>query len=200
MRFKAFDMLRGWAVTGLVVLSAGCSDFIRQDRSPVTLVIDRLEAASGAEDTPTFGAPLFSDVITVVDDVPTVFADNGRVVMRLIMKDVGTAPSAVNAVTINQYRVTYRRTDGRNTPGADVPFPFSSGVTFTVAPGAVVTQPFELVRHLAKAEAPLRALRTSGLIISTIADVTFSGRDQAGNELSTTGSITVEFGNFGDPD
>jgi hypothetical protein len=36
-------------------------------------------------------------------------------------------------------------------------------------------------------------------MISTIADVTFYGRDQAGNDVSATGSIGIDFGNFGDP-
>jgi len=30
--------------------------------------------------------------------------------------------------------------------------------------------------------------------------VTFYGHDQAGNDISATGSIGVEFGNFGDPE
>ena len=36
-------------------------------------------------------------------------------------------------------------------------------------------------------------------VISTIAEVTFYGRDQAGNEVSVTGSISVNFSDFGDP-
>ena len=36
-------------------------------------------------------------------------------------------------------------------------------------------------------------------VISTIAEVTFYGRDQAGNDVSATGSMGVDFGNFGDP-
>ena len=35
--------------------------------------------------------------------------------------------------------------------------------------------------------------------ISTIAEVTFYGRDQAGNEVSATGMLSVNFGDFGDP-
>lgn len=198
MRLSGLNVPLLAVITGIVGTSTACGDFIRQDRSPVTLVIDRMEAARG--ESTQFGSTLFSDVITVVDDAPTVFADSGRVVMRIIMKDVGTAPSPVNAVTINQYRVAYRRTDGRNTPGVDVPYPFTSGVTFTVPPIGFVSQSFELVRHIAKGEAPLRALISNRLIISTIAEVTFYGRDQAGNELLATGNITVEFGNFGDPD
>ena len=54
------------------------------------------------------------------------------------------------------------------------------------------------MRHTAKEESPLVQLKTNGVIISTIADVTFYGRDQVGNEISVTGSIRIDFGNFGD--
>jgi hypothetical protein len=194
MRHSLFSLA---VLAAAAAAAAGCSDVLRQDRSPVTLVIDRLEAASGASDTLTFSGTLQSDVITD----GSVFNDSGRVTMRLIMKDVLAAPTAVNAVTINRYRVAFRRSDGRNTAGVDVPQAFESAVTFTVAPGETVAQAFELIRHLAKEEAPLRALATNAAVtIATIADVTFYGRDLAGNELSATGSVGVIFGNFADPE
>jgi hypothetical protein len=55
------------------------------------------------------------------------------------------------------------------------------------------------VRHTAKQEPPLVALRSNGVNLNTIAEVTFYGRDQAGNEVSVTGQIGIVFGNFGDP-
>ena len=184
--------LAGFAL--LAAASAGCSDFIRQDRSPVTLVIDRIEAAPG--ESTTFGGTLQSDVLTKGG----IISDSGRVAMRLIMKDLGATPSPVNGVTINRYRVTFRRADGRSTPGVDVPYPFDSAVTFTVPPTGFIAHTFELIRHVAKAEAPLSTLRNPNLvIISTVADVTFYGRDQAGNELSVASSIGVQFGDFADP-
>ena len=61
-------------------------------------------------------------------------------------------------MTISRYRVVYRRTDGHNTPGVDVPFPFDSAVTFTVT-GDGGSTGFNLVRHSAKQEAPLRVAR-----------------------------------------
>jgi hypothetical protein len=182
----------------LAAMTAGCSEFIRQDQTPVTLVIDALEAASGA--ATTFGGTLQSDVQTIVDDQPTYFSDNGRVIMRLIMKDPLSAPSPINAVTINRYRVTFRRADGRNTPGVDVPYPFDSAVTFTVSGGTPVTRSFELIRHVAKTEAPLLALVNSFVVISTVAEVTFYGHDQTGREISVVGTMGIQFGNFADPD
>ena len=39
-----------------------------------------------------------------------------------------------------------------------------------------------------------------GVVISTIADVTFFGRDQTGREVSVVGSISVNFADWADPD
>jgi hypothetical protein len=193
---------------GLALVSTGCGELVRQGRTPAQIVINSLTAASGAEPD-EMGNVLHSDVVTLVSRtinevesmVPTIYSDNAEVTMSLLMKDPGTsaapsAPSAINQITITRYRVTFRRSDGRNTPGIDVPFPFDGAVTFTVPSSGVVTAGFELVRHTAKEEAPLRGLRT---IISTVAEITFYGRDQAGNEVSVSGSLTVDFGDFGDP-
>jgi hypothetical protein len=197
-------------VTG--AMSAACGDVVRQGRGPVQLVIQSLEAASGAQPN-DMGGTLNSDVVTLVEqtvngqqtDVPTTFNDIAEVTMALILKDPGqpgapAAPTSINQVTITRYRVVYRRTDGRNTPGVDVPFPFDSGVTFTVPAEGTVTAGFQIVRHTAKHEAPLAALVFNPDIISTIAEVTFFGRDQAGNDISAAGSIGIDFGNFGDPE
>jgi hypothetical protein len=195
-------MFKSWRVLATMVVAlaaAGCGDLATQGRSPVQLTILSLEAASGV--TPAdFGATHHSDVITTVDDVPTIFNDNGAAQFSLILKDQASpaSPSPLNAVTITRYRVVYRRTDGHNTAGVDVPFPFDSAVTVTVGDNGGSTG-FQLVRVSAKQEAPLRALVNNPDIISTIADVTFYGRDQAGNDVSATGSIGIDFGNFGDP-
>jgi hypothetical protein len=199
------------AVTATVGAAAGCGQVARTGRSPVMLVITSLEAASGA--TPaTFGGTLDSDVITNVTRTvgstqvqePTVFSDAARVTLRLALKDPGTptaanSPSSLNQVTITRYQVVYRRSDGRNTAGVDVPYPFDSAITLTVPADGTATGNFELVRPSAKEEAPLAGLRASAVVIATVADVTFSGTDLAGNVVSVTGSIGVQFGNFGDP-
>jgi hypothetical protein len=122
--------------------------------------------------------------------------------LRIVPKDLGptndVSPSPHNAVTITRYRVVYRRADGRNQQGVDVPYAFDGAVTATVAGEAATTVAFEMVRHSAKQEPPLVQLTSDITIINCIAEVTFWGRDQAGNELSVTGSIQVDFGNFGD--
>jgi hypothetical protein len=182
-------------------MTAACGDLAMRDRSSAIVIIDALQAASGAEDTPTFTGTLQSDVVTVVNNVSTVFADSGRVTMRVIGKDPTDVLNLGSSITFNRYLVTFRRSDGRNTPGIDVPFPFDSAVTFTVAPGSSsTTASFELIRHTAKLEAPLLGLRNSTSVMATVADITFFGRDQGGREVSATGSIGIQFGNFADPD
>src|SRR5215467_8835994 len=194
------------------VAGASCGDVVRQGRSPVYLIIDQMTATRGGPNGGSASGTLSSDVVTNVTSpapcspatpCPTIFADSGSVVLRVAPKDVTTAgtpsaPTTNSDVTINQYHVSYRRADGRNTPGVDVPFGFDGAVTGTVPVGGTLTLSFVLVRNVAKEEPPLVQLVGSATIITTIADVTFFGRDQVGNDMSITGSIQVDFGNFGD--
>lgn len=204
-------ILNGSAAVVLAVLATGCGELAQQGTGPAQVVISQLQAASGAQPD-QFSGTLNSDVITNVEQtvnnqtvlVPTVFNDIGQVTMSLILKDPGqpgiaAAPTPLNQITFTRYRVVYRRSDGRNTQGVDVPFPFESAATFTVPADGTVTAAFEIVRHTAKQEAPLAALRSNPTIISTIAEVSFFGRDQAGNNVTAVGNIGILFGNFGDP-
>jgi len=192
-------------LTALAMVAAGCG-VAEQGRSPVVVRIDTLEAANGGTTTGTFGGYLHSDVQNVVNvnnvQTPTRFNDVGRVTMSLVLRDPGSpgvanTPSELNAVTITHYRVVYRRTDGRNVQGVDVPFAFDSGMTITVSPTGQGQQTFDLVRVSAKFEAPLQALVSNGQALDTIADVTFFGKDMHNNDVAVTGSIGITFANFG---
>ena len=199
-------------VAGAALVSGACGDTATQGRSPAYLVIDSLTASSGAKPE-TSSNFLESDVITNVKvtidgqsvTVPTVFEDAGQVEMHASLKDPGTAtsplePTSMNFITVDRYRVNFIRADGRNTPGVDVPYPFDGAATGTITGGSSKLA-FVLVRAQAKKEAPLQGLRGLGAaqIISTIAEVTFYGRDQAGNAVSVTGRISVNFADWGDP-
>ena len=204
-----------WTIpaAALVMLWVSCGEVARTGRSPVLLVIDVLEAASGAQPN-AFGNVLFSDVETLVDQqingqtvrVPTIYADMGRATLRLTLKNPGSAtspvgPSPLNEVTITRYRVRFRRADGRSTPGVDVPYAFDGAATVTIPAGGNAAVSFAIVRHQAKLEPPLSALQRGGgaNMLSTIAEVEFYGSDQAGNQIVATGLISVNFGDFGDP-
>jgi hypothetical protein len=199
------------ALAALVLATISCGDVARQGRSPVYLVINTLQGAFGGTPSKLAGNVL-SDVITNVtsggtcttaNPCPTVFNDVGQVSLGESLKDVGTvtSPAAAtsnNAVTVTRFHVEYRRADGRNTPGVDVPFAFDGAATGTLNVGSPLTLGFELVRATAKQEAPLVQLRISPNIITVIADITFYGTDQVGNAVSVTGSIQIDFGNFAD--
>ena len=188
---------------GAVALSAGLagcgSETVRDSHSPVRLVVNSLEV--NAQNT------LLSDVIRLVrqpapctpqSPCPSVFNDMATVSLSLQFRDAATSvsPTLVNQVTINRYRVKYRRADNHNDPGVDVPYDFDSALTITVPASGDAEAAFQIVRHSAKEEAPLAALRFTDDIISTIAEVTFYGRDQAGNEVSASASIGIDFGDF----
>jgi hypothetical protein len=206
-------MLKTIGLLAAVAGSVSCGDVARTGRSPVYLVISQLQAARGGGSTANqFSGTLQSDVLTLVTSpapcspatpCPTIFADPGFVVLRISPKDIGTGivppqPSLTNEVTITRYRVVYKRADGRNTPGVDVPYGFDGAMTTTIPTGGATTSTFELVRHISKQESPLIELVLNPNIISTIAEITFYGHDQAGNEISATGLMTIDFGNFGD--
>lgn len=192
------------AVLGLfLMISISCGDLTRQGTGSSYLSIEALEAASGA-DPEEFDGVLASDLLTIVDDVPTIFEDVGRVTFTLRMKDPGspatpTTPTSANAITINRYRVRFVRSDGRNVPGVDVPHMFDGAFTATISDTTTVG--FTLVRIQAKQEPPLSGLLASPAgALSTIAEVTFYGHDQTGREVIVKGNIGVDFANWGDPD
>ena len=209
-------MMRLVVAAACVLTASGCgSELLRTGRSPMLLVIDSIEGASGS-DPATFVANLRSDVQVLIKETingvevrtPTIFNDIVRVNLSAISKDqsgllpLGTGPTVtpLNNITINRYRVTFRRTDGRNTPGVDVPFGFDGATTTTIPAGGSGAVVFDIVRHQAKLDPPLRNLiEFKGLgFISTIAEITLYGRDQNGNEVSVTGTMDVQFGDFGD--
>jgi hypothetical protein len=197
----------GLGALAMSAAMAGCGgEFVRDSQSPVRLVVSNLE--SKEQNT------LLSDVIrmvtspapcTTTSPCASVFNDMATVELTLVLRDPGSpaspsSPSLLNQVTVERYRVKFRRADGHNVPGVDVPYDFDSAFTMTVPANGIGEGTFQIVRHSAKEEAPLRSLRFSNDIISTIAEVTFFGRDQAGNEISATSFMGVDFGDFADED
>jgi hypothetical protein len=188
-------------VSAVVLGSVSCGEVSRTGRSPAYVIIDNMEASAGGEEQ--FAGFLLSDVFTSGG----VINDSGRASLRLALRNPGTptaplGPTTLNEVTLSRYRVRFIRADGRNTPGVDVPFGFDGGVTVTVPASGTAEVVFDLVRHQNKREPPLSNLRGAGAarFISTLAEVSFYGRDQAGNDVEVTGTIQVNFGDYADPD
>jgi hypothetical protein len=204
MRREGFRTLAAGLALAAALAGAGCGETARTGRSPAYVTVDLVEWAKGGEETPQwFGGTLPSDVQTK----GSVFQDLGRATFRLGLKDPGTtasptSPNALNEVTFTRYRVQYLRSDGRNTQGVDVPYAFDGAMTVTVPRQGAAEGVFEVVRIQAKLEPPLRNLRgvAGALAISTLAEITFYGRDQAGNEVQATGTMSIAFADWADPE
>jgi hypothetical protein len=187
-------------IAGLVS-AGGCSEAVRQGTGSAMVVMESLLGAPGGTTSPTYGNVLQSDVSTNGG----VFEDPGRVTLRLVAKDISSPLTTNNLVTINRYRVVFRRADGRNQQGVDVPYAFDGAVSFSIGTESA-TAGFTLVRAQAKLEAPLLTLVNSpavfggGIVISTLADVTFYGQDTTGHEVSVQGTISVNFADWADKD
>ena len=190
-----------------VVSLASCGgEMLRTGRSPMFLVVEGMEGVAGNGGSAS--AFLLSDVQTIVDEtiagvptrVPTIFNDSATATIRSVQKNTDATTTPISTVTLTRYHVDFRRTDGRNTPGVDVPYSFDGGLGISVAPGSTAAVAFEIVRHQAKLEPPLKNLTGLGGLgfISTIAEITFYGHDQNGNEVSVTGRMDVQFGDFAD--
>ena len=190
----------GGMLTLALAATSACGQMTSTGRSSSYLLIDSLQAASGAKPD-SFSTTLQADVLTKGG----IYEDPGKITLRIALKDSGTGllpntPTATNRVTVTRYHVSFRRSDGRNTQGVDVPYAFDGGATgtFDSAGGSLG---FVMVRAQAKLESPLLELRGGGgsLVISTLADVTFYGQDQNGNQVAVTGTISVNFADWADP-
>lgn len=191
------------AVVGAACLisSVSCgSDMLRTGRAPVYLVVQQIEGVD------TKGAPAAFLQSDVRDDNGAVFNDNVRVTIRAEAKNPTVPTATINSVTLTRYHVVYRRTDGQNKPGIDVPYSFDGGLSVTIQPGSSAQAVFEIVRHQAKLEPPLKnldALTSTGArllnglgFLSTVAEITIYGHDGNGNQVSVTAFMDVHFGDF----
>ena len=198
---------RVFTAAALVASTTSCGNVVRSTRAPVILVVNSVTATQGTAQGGTAAANLTSDVLTLVttggtcstqNPCPTIFSDTATMSLSLAAKDIDVGLTSNNQVTINRIHVSFRRTDGRNTEGVDVPFSFDTASTVTIPISGAASASFVIVRNQAKSESPLVELVNNGQLISTIADITAYGTDIVGNAVSATGSIGVTFGNFGD--
>ena len=182
----------------LMVGLTGCvPDYVKDNDSPVLF---RIAAINGGE--------------TVVSDVSAIGTDTVSVVLAVRPKNPlnTNVPQVAEAVFVEQYRVSFSRTDGRNVEGVDVPYSFSGALATVVDIGigsdANVTITIPLVRLQAKQESPLRNLRslvsptvagqqqTGGVLVprvTMIAEISIFGRTVAGEAVSDTRRFTVDF-------
>lgn len=180
---------------------SGCATTRTEDDDTTNTFVrvTSMRAADAAQ-----GDDLFSDVCILNSAAPpgcTVTNDNAEVLISAQPKDFQQLQSVVQDVIFDRYRVTYIRSDGRNVPGVDVPFPFDGAANFRVpVDGTEATRVFMIVRPQAKLETPLAEMQGLGgaQVLSVIANVDFFGRDVAGRALQVNGSMNITFADFAD--
>jgi hypothetical protein len=135
--------------------------------------------------------PVFSDVSTPINDIG--MAEINALPLDPLLETTLATPYM--DVLIDQIDVEFKRTDGRNVEGVDVPYRFTAPMSFLATINGSATIPFMLIRHVAKLEAPLFALReiwNQGKVLQLVACVTFHGKDTGGHRVApVTGYISV---------
>lgn len=184
-------------VLPMLFLLASCNKVENHSRSASMLIVESILGTTADGNEANF---LQSDVLKTSDAGSTVVADTATATFRVQTLDPAPimGPSQYNDVVLDRYTVSYSRTDGKNTPGVDVPYPFEGSLTATVASGGTATISFVVVREAAKLEPPLIRLIDLGaeVILTATAKIDFYGHDLAKNQVKATGYLTIYFANY----
>jgi hypothetical protein len=174
--------------------------FVTSSQADVILEITHITGQSGGSSGGSgTGDVLNSDVLFK----GSIINDNATIDVRVIDKN-RLNPSlggGVNDVTLTQYQVNYVRSDGLSQQGVDVPFSISGSLSLLVPSGGTGAVSIVVVRHQAKAEPPLSNLVTGtggAGVLTVIAHITIFGQTTAGQVVQATGSLQINFANFGD--
>ncbi len=187
-------MWMGLALLAASIFLPACNPLEDESRSNSILVVENITSKDMSGSDAGF---LQSDV---AKDDSSITADTAKATLSARLMDpaplLGT--SQYNDIIVTRYVVSYSRTDGRNRPGADVPFPFEGSLSTLVRIDSTAIVNFVVVREAAKLEAPLLNLRDSayGDILNMTAKIDFYGHDLANRAVKATGYLTVYFANY----
>ncbi len=188
-------------VLPLLLLLTACNDVENDSRSASLLILESLLGTDAAGTEANF---LQSDVLKANESGSggTIVADSAIATFRVQSLDpapvMGASP--YYDVMLDRYTVSYSRTDGKNNPGTDVPYPFEGSLSALVPLGATTQVAIVVVREVAKLEPPLVGLVDLGaeVVLTATAKIDFYGHDLANNKVKTTGYLTVYFANYAD--
>jgi hypothetical protein len=191
--------LKIMAILPLAFALIACNPIENETTSASMLIVNTIVGESLDGDV---GNYLESDVLYEDEDkgITTIYADPAIATLTasLLDQDSITGPSHLNSITVERYRVSYSRSDGRATEGVDVPYAHEGMVTVLLNVGTTSDVTFTIVRAAAKAEPPLVDLsegRDNG-ILTCLAKVEFFGKDQVGRAVKATGYLTIHFANY----
>ncbi len=188
-------------ILSLLFLAIACNPVEDDTQSDSLLIVERITGVDSEGNEVDF---LNSDVLKVNQETgePYVQADVAKATLRATLLDPAPllGASIYNDILVTRYVVTYTRTDGKNTPGVDVPYPLEGSLSVLVRIDQSTQVNIIVVKETAKLEPPLRNLaigRADGVITAT-AKIDFYGEDMAKHKVKATGYLTIEFANYND--
>ena len=143
---------------------------------------------------------LQSDVLREGQTGGYVVADTARATLRaeLLNPSPEAESSIYDGIYVTRYVVSYIRSDGRNTPGVDVPHSFEGSMHVWLQIGQEEEVSFIIVREVAKMEPPLLDLhdaREEG-VLQVTAQIDFYGHDTVNNQVKATSNLAIYFANY----
>jgi hypothetical protein len=190
------NVLRIAFILSAFVVLYSCNPVEDDSQSSSMLLVDNILGKDAEGNSGNF---LQSDVLM---NSGSVRADTATATLRAETLDpdpvLGT--SLYNDIVVTRYLVTYSRTDGKNVPGVDVPYPFEGSLSAVVNAGSTSSVSFVIVREVAKMEPPLLDLVDLGaeVVLTCTAKVEFYGRDTADRTVKAVGYLTIYFANYAD--
>jgi len=191
--------LKIMAILPLAFALISCNPIENETTSASMLIVVTIIGESVNGDK---GNYLESDVLyeDETKGITTIYADPALATLRASLLDPNsiTGPSHLNSIIIERYRVSYSRSDGRNTEGVDVPYAHEGVLSALLDIGTTHDVSFTIVRAAAKAEPPLVDLhvgRDAG-VLTCLAKVEFFAKDQVGRAVKATGYLTIHFANY----
>lgn len=194
---KNMKKVFGIAIILLAFLAlVSCNPVDNDSRSASLLLIDDIVGADADGGVANF---LQSDVLLGNGSVR---ADSITATIRAetLDPDPLLGASQYNDIVLTRYLVSFTRTDGRNVPGQDVPYPFEGSMSSVVKTGSTASVSLVLVREVAKLEPPLIGLVDLGaeVVLTCTAKIDFYGHDMVNRTVKATGYLTVYFANYAD--
>lgn len=188
-------------LAALALFAWACNPVEDDSTSPSMIVVEAIRGTDANDKEADF---LQSDVLEVDDttQATSIKADVAVATLKATMLD----PSPIRGIsqwgdiTLKRYVVSFSRTDGKNSPGVDIPYPFEASLTVLLKLNTSKDVGFVVVREVAKAEPPLVNLagnRAEGVIQCT-ARIDFYGEDMTGKKVTATGTLPVFFANYAD--
>ncbi len=174
-----------------------CNPIENTTRSNSFLIVVKITGHNTEGQTADY---LQSDVLEESGGAAYVEADPAVATLKaeLLNPSPDAESSLYNGIFVTRYVVTYTRSDGRNTPGVDVPHSFEGTMQSWIQIGEEAEVGFIIVREVAKAEPPLLDLhdaREEG-VLQVTAQVDFYGYDTVNRQVKATGYLAIFFANY----